>query len=415
MVQLLPTLRDALLEGPAGDLADGRICRRGAVVRSWARRLLREGLSEKEVVTGVHLLAEWTPRQGADAARALAAGAWCGALARRDALARALAHVPGLARRTLGLHGDRLDLPALLPARVPSLFPGSQLAGAGGLEVGDFLGGGGFAEVYLANDPDNSASALSLKVSFRQEGRRLLRHEAWMNGKAQGRGILPVRRAFLDAQTPALAYPAVGGCNLRDLLVAFHRRGQAPQSRWVAEVLRRLALALDGLHRARYAHRDVKPSNVMIGRWESGPRDVVLLDLGISGPITGLSEDDWPHGKDARRAIDRLLIYSHSRIYASPEQLQYRYDGGYTRACDDVYSAGVVAIQALSGDLGRRVDGVRWQDLLARRQAPWSFIELLDACVSRDRKRRPRDGGELAEGVERVLRNAVWRPLEFLE
>jgi serine/threonine protein kinase len=135
---------------------------------------------------------------------------------------------------------------------------------------------------------------------------------------------------------------------------------------------------------------------------------VVLLDLGISGPITGLSEEDWPHGPEARRFIDRLLIYSHSRVYASPEQLQYRYQDGYTRASDDVYSAGVVAVQAMTGVFDRRLDDAAWQPVLAARQAPWSFIELLEACVARDARRRPRDGGELAERLGRLLHTAAW-------
>jgi hypothetical protein len=413
MSGLLSLLRDALLQGPAGEPTDGHVRRRALVARHWGRLLGCAGLGPRQVREELHDLAAWTSRQAADAARTLSASARGRGPARRDALARALAHVPALARRALRLAAghhlpctDGLDLLALVPNRVPSLLPGSRLDGVGALEVGDFLGGGGFAEVYLAHDPQ--AGPLSLKVSFRPEGRRMLRHEAWMNGLAGSPGILAVRRAFLEAEVPALAYPAVSGDNLRDVFEVLHRRGRTPQPRWVAAVLRRVALALDGLHRSRYAHRDVKPSNIMIGRWEGGPRDVVLLDLGISGPITGLSEEDWPHGPEARRFIDRLLIYSHSRVYASPEQLQYRYEGGYTRACDDVYSAGVVAVQALTGVFDRRVDGVAWQPVLAARQAPWSFIELLEACVSPDVRRRPRDGGELAERLERVLHTAAW-------
>jgi serine/threonine protein kinase len=413
MSRLLSLLRDALLQGPAGGPTDGRVRRRGLVARHWGRLLGCAGLGPEEVREELHRLAQWTPRQAADAGRNLSVHVRGGEAARRDSLARALAHVPALARRAVRLAAGRLlpldnaaGLLPLVPNRVPTLLPGSRLDSVGALEVGDFLGGGGFAEVYLAHDPQ--AGPLSLKVSFRPEGRRLLRHEAWMNGLACGPGILPVRAAFLEAETPALAYPAVAGDNLRDVFDVLHRRGRPPEPRWVAAVLRRLAQALDGLHRRRYAHRDVKPSNVMFGRWEGGPRDVVLLDLGISGPITGLSEDDWPHGPEARRFIDRLLIYSHSRVYASPEQLQYRYEGGYTRASDDVYSAGVVAIQALSGVFDRRADDAPWQAALAARQTPWSFIGLLEACVAPEPRRRPRDGGELAERLDQLLHTAAW-------
>jgi serine/threonine-protein kinase len=421
MSRLLPLLRDALVQGPAGDLAGGRVYRRGLVARRWGRLLARNRLSPGELLAELQQLAQLTPEQAAEAARDLAARPWSGTAQRRDAVGRTLAHQPALVRRVLRLIGqpalrptDLTYLAAFVPARVPSLWPGSRPAGVP-LEVAEFQGGGGFAEVYLAHDPaDASIPPLSLKVSFRCEGRRLLQHEAWMNGVAVGRGILPVRRAFLESAVPALAYPAVAGHNLRELLIARHRRGRPPGPRWVAALLGRLAQALDRLHERKYAHRDIKPSNIMIGHWEGGRREVVLLDLGISGPIAGLSEDDWPHCAAGRRLLDRLLIYGHSRVYASPEQLQYRYDGGHTRACDDVYSAGVVTIQALTGDFGRRVDDLPWQAELARRHTPWSFIALLEECVARDGKRRPRDGGELAERLRRLLHEADWRTGEAL-
>jgi serine/threonine-protein kinase len=289
------------------------------------------------------------------------------------------------------------------------LFPGSRLPSVHGITTGDFLGGGGFAEAYLAHDTRSPRSGpLSLKVSFHPEGRRLLRHEAFIHSRVAGRGILPLLETFVDADSPVLLYPAVAGQNLRELLDACKRRGRVPEPRWVAVLLRRLATGLAGLHRSHFAHRDVKPSNIMIGRCQEGRRELVLLDLGISGPIMGLSEDDWPHGVVSRRFIDRMLIYSHSRVYASPEQLQYCYERGYTRASDDIYSAGVVAIHALTG-WHRRLEGVRWQDQLVYERVPWSFIDLLEACVACDPRQRLRDGGELAERVERVLREPVWR------
>ncbi len=418
---LLGSYRDALVQFTFPDLAEGVLRHHDRVARSWWRRLAINGGSPEQVLDQLRHLATLPAAQAVSLAQELVADVHGLPHVQADSVVRALSQMPAQVRRTLQLAGDRQrpphserDLRPFIPRRVPTLLPGCRLAGVGDLTLGEFLGGGGFAEVYAVHNHNiPNSPPLALKVTFHLEGRRLLRHEAWMNGlvsRCRNRGVLPVRHSFLDSEVPALAYPAVAGFNLRELLLARHRAGRCPHPWWAAEVMRRVARVLAGLHQCRYAHRDVKPGNVMIGRYEDGPQDVVLLDLGISGPLTGLSEEDWPHGDETRRYIDRILIYSNSPIYASPEQLQCRYEHGYTRASDDVYSAGVIAIQALTGDLDRRVTEVRWPSILEARGTPRPFIELLEACVAANPNQRPANGSELSERLDSVLRSAVWPP-----
>jgi hypothetical protein len=423
MHRLLRHFRDALLiPNIACDLHEGWIHKRGVLARSWARRLAMDRADPEQVLAGLRQAAKLPFDQAANLARELAADAPAADAAQRDALTRALSQMPALIRRVLRLAGDRQrppvcasDLLVFVPRRVPRLLPGYRLPGFGDLWVGEFLGGGGFAEVYAAHNLNiPGGRPWALKVSFHPEGRRLLRHEAWMNGLVRSRGcrfgVLPVRHSFLDSDPPALAYPAVDGFNLRELLEARHRGGRIPDPRWVAKLMRRVALVLGYLHRIGYAHRDIKPNNIMVGRWEEGPEDVVLLDLGISGPLTGLSEDDEPLGDETRRYIDRILIYSSSPIYASPEQKECRYEHGYTRAGDDIFSGAAIAIQSLTGDFDHRVDVVAWQPLLEKQGVPRQFIELLEKCVSRVAQQRPASGADLAGRLERLLRLPVWRP-----
>ncbi len=414
MRKLLLNYLEALKKFAAPDLPEGVIRNRDVVARSWWRHLTVKGVPPVEVLEQLRQLAVLPAAQAVSLAQELVGEVRLPA-ATADGVVRALSQMPAHIRRVLQLAGDRQraplsdhDLRPFVPRRVPSLLPGCRLSGVGDLTLGEFLGGGGFAEVYSACNPNiPNSEPLALKVSFHPEGRRLLRHEAWMNGlvrRVRNRGVLPVRHTFLDSEVPALAYPAVIGFNLRELLAGRHRGGRIPNPWWVAELMRRVAVVLAGLHQVRYAHRDVKPSNVMIGRYEDGPQDVVLLDLGIGGPITGLSEEDWPHGDETRRYIDRILIYSNSPIYASPEQLQYRYENGYTRASDDVYSAGVIAIQAITGEFDRRLTAGLWQSTLQTRGTPRPFIEVLEACVASNPHHRPANGVELAERLARVLR-----------
>jgi hypothetical protein len=117
-----------------------------------------------------------------------------------------------------------------------------------------------------------------------------------------------------------------------------------------------------------------------------------------------LSGDHWPQAAERRRIIDRVLIYGHSPLYASPSQRRHE----VSRACDDVYAAGVSAIQALTGDFAQRVERLPWRSMLAVRGVPNEFANVLAACVAVEEHRRPADGHELAARLEEVLRRADW-------
>jgi len=99
-----------------------------------------------------------------------------------------------------------------------------------------------------------------------------------------------------------------------------------------ARIVEQVAGALDEAHSRGLVHRDVKPSNILIG--DAGGRDwAYLTDFGLTKPTRGSSEltgsGEWVGTLD----------------YASPEQIQ----GGTLDARSDVYSLGCVLYEALSG------------------------------------------------------------------
>lgn len=412
-------LRDVLVEKAGPHLTEGHIPEPHAVARAWWLRLLIARQRPESVLDALRQAATLSPDEAATLADELVSERPTHSPLINDSLTRALAHMSSLVRRALQLAGDRQatpscdgDLLPFVPRRVPTLLPGVRLVGASDFLVGEYRGGGGFAELYEACNPIlPHAPRVGMKISFIDKGRRYLTHEAYSNNRMRRDGcrrLLPVRDTFLDAEFPAITYPLVDGFNLRELLDARFRTGRLPDPWWVAELSRRVSLALADLHAHGHAHRDVKPGNIMIGRVDGGPRDIHLIDVGISGPILGWV-DDGPYGEDTRRGINRLLVYSHSPIYAPSERLHYRYDPGYTRAIDDVYAAGVVAIQALTGVFDRRVDRFDWQSILAGRRVPPLLTAVLADCVSVNPRRRPPDGGALAERLGEVVRAAAWR------
>lgn len=417
MVTIFLSLRDALYQIAGSDLLQGTIPRRREIARAWWKRLHQAGISGQTTLMQLRQAATLGSLEAVEMATELAAGVrvWTDAPV-RGALIRCLAQLPAFFRRELQIAGSRQATPAgpadllpFLPGRVPTFLPGTRREELGDLVLGEFRGGGNFAEVYEAHNPLRPEEpARAVKLSSHPDGRHLLAHEAWINERIRRcgcrRGVLPVLALCLDAEVPALIYPAVSGFNLLEILEGWYRHGRVPEPRWVAALMYRLALVLGDVHACLFVHRDIKPGNLMLGRYEGVRQDILLIDLGIAGPAARLRGDDWPQGSPGCRIIDRVLIYGHSPLYASPGQLRH----DVSRACDDVYAAGVIAIQALAGDFVNRVDCLNWQPVLAARGTPPEFIAVLEACVAEEEHRRPADGHDLAARLEEVLHQAEW-------
>jgi len=204
------------------------------------------------------------------------------------------------------------------------------------LQVGRYrvlqhLGGGGSAEVYLAED-SLLHRKVALKILRRNESDdRQTRHferEARCAALLNHPNVVTIYDVGHDGDVSYMATEFVEGETLR------HRLNRGPMTfSEVADVATAVANALVAAHEAWLVHRDIKPDNIAIRR----DGVVKVLDFGVSA----LSGDG--DNTDPIRRPGALVGTLH---YLSPEQVRGEQ---IIDSRSDIYSLGVVLYEMLAG------------------------------------------------------------------
>jgi hypothetical protein len=254
------------------------------------------------------------------------------------------------------------------------------------------LGAGGMASVDLAQD-----TVLGRRVALKRvlgaddvQAMSRLRREALAGASISHPNVVPIYDvvAAQDGHL-VIAMEYVDGETLRELL---NRQGRLP----VQEALRILegaAAGLDAIHARGIVHRDVKPSNILLG-----PGGVVkIADLGIASVADR-----------TRITVSGAVLGSLS--YMAPEQLE---DARATPAID-VYALAVVAFELLSGAKARtETHPVALAHAISSQEpprldaawpaAPQPVTDVVRQAMSRDPGRRPSSAGELVRRLRAAL------------
>ena len=198
----------------------------------------------------------------------------------------------------------------------------------GRYELGEPIGHGGMAVVYLARqvDLDRQVALKELRVLYAPESpdqaERFLR-EARMAGSLSHPNIVTVHEYFKFEGTPYIAMEYLERGSLRPWI------GRMTMAQ-IAGVLEGLLAALDHAESYRIVHRDLKPENVLVTR----QGQVKVADFGIAKAAT---------------MNDGTLTVAGSTVgtptYMSPEQAMARELGPPA----DLYSIGVMAYEMLVG------------------------------------------------------------------
>ena len=271
-----------------------------------------------------------------------------------------------------------------MDAVVPALRSGDRLADR--YRIVEEVGAGGMGRVYRAID-DASGDPVAIKIvrvadpgderRFEREATALGRvsHPAVVRylGHGHERGVHYLVMEWLDGRT------------LREHLA---ERGITPAESVVATA--RVAAGLAAVHARGLVHRDIKPGNLLLvgGALER----VTIIDFGVARPT----------------ALREIITHTGRAVgtpgYMSPEQTRGE------RALDarsDVFSLGCVLYECLTGRApfpGEHATAVCAKILLQDppplaslwREVPPALDALVEACLSKDSRRRPVDGGDLA-------------------
>ncbi len=300
------------------------------------------------------------------------------------------------------------DLKQFLPDRMPRFKPGDSPVPGIDLVVEELLGIGGFGEVWRAvHKRRPHAAPVALKFCTDESAARSLRKELDLLDRAfsQGRhnGIVELKTAYFEGDTPCLVYEYVDGGDLAALIPDLHRSGKANPLQ-MSKILCAIAQAVGFAHRLKppIVHRDLKPQNILVTRSE-GKAVFKVADFGIGGLASDQAIREWS-GETKSGVSPGALTQSAGSctpLYASRQQRRF----GPPDPRDDVYALGVIWFQMLTGDVSKEPPrGGGWKKKCLAQGATEEMIGLLERCIEDEAADRPADAQVLADELVKLLR-----------
>jgi len=230
--------------------------------------------------------------------------------------------------------------------------------------------------------------------------RRRFESEALLTASVQHPAVVPIyEHGLLPDGRPFYSMKLVTGRSLRELIA--ERKTVGDRMALLPNLIA-VAEALAHAHSRRILHRDVKPSNIIIGEFG----ETVLIDWGVAKNLAPGRESEPAKAPDAPERTSLGAIIG-TPAYMPPEQAK----GGSVDERADVFSLGATLYHLLAGRAPYKGDTARILPKVVRGDyvplseqqpdVPGELAAIVNKAMAREVSQRYPTASELAEDLRR--------------